>query len=108
MTQAQYRSLVLPPLRRLVDHQLYDHRPERYRPSFLYLVLDQLRWRGVELAGRPGHWSVGGRWLGRGGRGGLRVIPLVQRDGAVMMTDTWEQARGLAGLLNWCSVPSLC
>ena len=38
----------------------------------------------------------------------LQVIPLVQRDGAVLMTDTWEQARGLAGLLNWCSVPGLC
>jgi hypothetical protein len=108
MTQAQYRSLLLPALRLLVDHQLRHHSPERYRPSFLYSVLDQLRWRGVHLAGRQGPWTVGGRWLRRGGRGGLRAIPLVQRDGAVLMTDTWEQARGLAGLLNWCSVPSLC
>ena len=108
MTQAQYRSLLLPAVRLLADHQLRDHSPDRYRPSFLYSVLDQLRWRGVRLAGQPGPWTVGGRWLQRGGRGGLRVIPLVQRDGAVLMTDTWEQARGLAGLLNWCSVPSLC
>lgn len=108
MTPTQYRSLVLPALRRLADHQLRDHPPGRYRPTFLYSVLDQLRWRGVRLAGRSGPWTVGARWLRRGGRGGLPVIPLVSRGNAVLMTDTWDQARGLAGLLNWCNVPTLC
>jgi hypothetical protein len=107
MTPAQYQDLVLPPLRRLVQHQLQHYPPERYQPAFLYAVLDQLRWQGVRLAGRRGPWTIGGRWLGRRGRGGLPVIPLVQRDDAVVMTDTWDQARRLAGLLNWCNVPTL-
>ena len=37
----------------------------------------------------------------------LPVIPLVQRGDTVVMTDTWDEARRLAGLLNWCHAPAL-
>jgi hypothetical protein len=107
MTPAQYQDLLLPVLRRLVAHQSQDDPPERYRPSFVYSVLDQLRWRGIRLGGRRGPWTVGGQWLRRSGRGGLPVIPLVRRDDAVVMMDTWDQARQLAGLLNWCDAPAI-
>jgi hypothetical protein len=107
MIQAQYQDLVLPSLRRLVKHQRqYDPR-QRYESRFLHSVVDQLRWQGIDLPARRGPWTVGARWLQGPGRGGLPVIPLVQRANTVVMTDTWDEARRLAGLLNWCHAPSL-
>jgi hypothetical protein len=107
MMLRQYQDLVLPALRRLVSHQRQHDSRRRYGPSFLQSVVDQLRWRGIDLAGRRGPWTVGGRWLRGPGRGGLPVIPLVQRANTIVMADTWDGARRLAGLLNWCHVPSL-
>ena len=107
MMLAQYRELVLPSLRRLVEHQHQPDPGERYEARFLYSVVDQLLGRGVNLPIRSGPWTVGARWLQGPGRGGLPVIPLVQRENTVVMTDTWGHARGLAGLLNWCQAPSL-
>ena len=107
MMLAQYQDLVLPSLRRLVDHQHQGDAGERYGARFLQSVVDQLRGRGVDLPVRSGPWTVGARWLQGPGRGGLPVIPLVQRGSTVVMTDTWDEARRLAGLLNWCQAPSL-
>lgn len=107
MMPAQYQDLVLPALRRLVEHQRQHDPSQRYEPSFLHSVVDQLRWRGIDLPARRGPWTVGARWLQGPGRGGLPVIPLVQRANTVVMTDTWDEASRLAGLLNWCHVPSL-
>jgi hypothetical protein len=107
MMLAQYQELVLPSLRRLVEHQHQYGTGERYEARFLHSVVDQLRGRGVHLLAQGGPWTVGARWLERPGRGGLPVIPLVQRENTVVMTDTWDQARRLAGLLNWCHAPTL-
>jgi hypothetical protein len=104
--RAQYQDLVLPSLRRLVEHQRRPDPSERYESPFLQSVADQLRWRGIDLPARRGPWTVGARWLQGAGRGGLPVIPLVQRADTVVMTDTWDEARRLAGLLNWCHAPS--
>ena len=102
---AQYQDLVLPSLRRLVEHQ-HQHDPSgRYEARFLHSVADQLWGRGVDLPVEGGPWTVGARWLEAPGRGGLPVIPLVQRGDTVVMTDTWDEARRLAGLLNWCDAP---
>lgn len=106
MIPAQYQELVLPSLRRLVKHQRQHEPGLRYEHSFLNSVSDQLRWRGIDLPARRGPWTVGARWLQGAGRGGLPVIPLVQRADTVVMTDTWDEARRLAGLLNWCHAPS--
>jgi hypothetical protein len=106
MMPAQYQDFVLPSLRRLVKHQRQHDPGLRYEHSFLNSVADQLRWRGIDLPGRRGPWTVGARWLQGAGRGGLPVIPLVQRADTVVMTDTWDEARRLAGLLNWCHAPS--
>src|SRR5688572_26643831 len=107
MLPAQYQDLVLPSLRRLVKHQRQHDLRQRYESRFLDSVADQLRWQGIDLPARPGPWTVGARWLQGPGRGGLPVIPLVQRADTVVMTDTWDEARRLAGLLNWCQAPSL-
>jgi hypothetical protein len=107
MLPAQYQDLVLPSLRRLVKHQRQHDLRQRYESRFLHSVTDQLRWQGIDLPARPGPWTVGARWLQGPGRGGLPVIPLVQRANTVVMTDTWDEARRLAGLLNWCQAPSL-
>src|SRR5688572_2934882 len=107
MMLAQYHDLVLPSLHRLVKQQRQHDLGERCESSFLHSVADQLRWQGIDLPGRRGPWTVGARWLQGPGRGGLPVIPLVQRANTVVMTDTWDEARRLAGLLNWCHVPSL-
>ncbi len=107
MMLAEYQDLILPALRRLVKHQRQHVPGQRYEPSFLRSVADQLRWRGIDLPARRGPWTVGARWLQGPGRGGLPVIPLVQRASTVVMTDTWDEARRLAGLLNWCHLPSL-
>lgn len=104
---ARYQDLVLPSLRRLVEHQRHHGADERYECRFLHSVVAQLRGGGVDLPARGGPWTVGARWLQGPGRGGLPVIPLVQRDNTVLMTATWDEARGLAGLLNWCQAPSL-
>ena len=104
---SQYQDLVLPSLRRLVEHQHQGDAGERYEARFLHSVVDQLRGRGVDLPAGKGPWTVGARWLRGPGRGGLPVIPLVQRGDTVVMTDTWDEARRLAGLLNWCRAPSL-
>jgi hypothetical protein len=107
MMRAQYQDLVLPSLRRLVKHQRQHDARQRYESRFLHSVADQLRWQGIDLPAGPGPWTVGARWLQGPGRGGLPVIPLVQRADTVVMTDTWDDARRLAGLLNWCHAPSL-
>jgi hypothetical protein len=107
MMLAQYQDLVLPSLRRLVQHQRRPDPGGRYESRFLQSVVDQLRGWGVDLPVRSGPWTVGARWLQGPGRGGLPVIPLVQRGSTVVMTDTWDEARRLAGLLNWCQAPSL-
>jgi hypothetical protein len=107
MMVAQYQDLVLPSLRRLVEHQHQGDAGERYEARFLHSVVDQLRGQGVDLPAGNGPWTVGARWLQGPGRGGLPVIPLVQRGDTVVMTDTWDEARRLAGLLNWCRAPSL-
>jgi hypothetical protein len=96
---------VLPSLRRLVEHQHQGGPGERYEARFLHSVVDQLRGQGVDLPAGGGPWTVGARWLQGPGRGGLPVIPLVQRGDTVIMTGTWEEARRLAGLLNWCDAP---
>jgi hypothetical protein len=106
MMLAQYRNLVLPSLRRLVVHQHQHDVGERYEARFLHSLVDQLRGQGVDLPVQGGPWTVGARWLEAPGRGGLPVIPLVQRGDTVIMTGTWEEARRLAGLLNWCQVPA--
>ena len=105
MMVAQYQDLVLPSLRRLVEHQHQGGPGERYEARFLHSVVDQLRGQGVDLPAGNGPWTVGARWLETPGRGGLPVIPLVQRGDTVIMTGTWEEARRLAGLLNWCDAP---
>jgi hypothetical protein len=107
MMPAQYQDLVVPSLRRLLKHQRQHDVRQRYESRFLHSVADQLRWQGVDLPALPGPWTVGARWLQGPGRGGLPVIPLVQRANTVVMTDTWDEARRLAGLLNWCHAPSL-
>ena len=107
MRLGQYRELVLPSLRRLVEHQHPRDAGERYEAHFLQSVVDQLRGQGVDLPAGHGPWTIGARWLQGPGRGGLPVIPLVQRGDTVVMTDTWDEARRLAGLLNWCRAPSL-
>ena len=107
MMLAQYQDLVLPSLRRLVKHQRQHDPAQRYESRFLHSVADQLRWQGIDLPAQPGPWTVGARWLQGPGRGGLPVIPLVQRANTVVMTETWDEARRLAGLLNWCHAPSL-
>src|ERR1043165_5671974 len=107
MMPARYQDLVLPALRRLGKHQRQHDPGRRYEPTFLRSVVDQLRWRGIDLPAWCGPWAVGARWLQGPGRGGLPVIPLVQRADRVVMTDTWDAARRRAGLLNWCTVPSL-
>ncbi len=107
MTRAQYQGLVLPSLRRLMKHQRHPDPGQRYEPCFLQSVVDQVRWRGIDLPTRRGPWTVGARWLQGRGRGGLPVIPLVHRADTVVMTDSWDEARRLAGLLNWCHAPSL-
>ncbi len=106
MIPAQYQDFVLPFLRRLVKHQRQHDPRLRCEHGFLSSVADQLRWRGIDLPARRGPWTVGARWLPGAGRGGLPVIPLVQRADTVVMTDTWDEARRLAGLLNWCRAPS--
>jgi hypothetical protein len=106
MMMAQYQNLVLPSLRRLVEHQHQGDAGERYEARFLHSVVDQLRGQGVDLHAGNGPWTVGARWLQGPGRGGLPVIPLVQRGDTIVMTDTWEEARRLAGLLNWCHAPA--
>ena len=103
----RYQDLVLPSLRRLVEHQRRQDPGERYHSRFLLSVADQLQGRGVDLAPRRGPWTVGARWLDGPGPDGIQVIPLVQRGTTVVMTDTWDEARRLAGLLNWCNAPSL-
>ena len=75
MILAQYQDLVLPSLRRLVEHQ-HQHDPGvRYEARFLHSVVDQLRGQGVDLPAEGGPWTVGARWLQGAGRGGLPVIP---------------------------------
>ena len=108
MVVGQYRDLVLFSLRWLVEHQHQRDAGRRYEARFLHSVVDQLRGQGVDLPTEGGPWTVGARWLEGPGRGGLPVIPLVQRGDTVVMTDTWDEARRLAGLLNWCHAPAMC
>ena len=106
MMLAQYQDLVLPSLRRLVEHQHQHDTGERDAARFLHSVVDQLRGQGVDLPVEGGPWTVGARWLEGPGRGGLPVIPLVQRGDMVIMAGTWDEARRLTGLLNWCNAPA--
>ena len=63
MMLAQYQDLVLPSLRRLVEHQHQHDTGERDAARFLNSVVDQLRWQGVDLPVEGGPWTVGARWL---------------------------------------------
>ena len=72
MMLAQYQDLVLPSLRRLVEHQHQHDAGERYEARFLQSVVDQLRGRGVDLPAQGGPWTVGARWLRDPGGAGSR------------------------------------
>lgn len=96
-------------LRAACEHAV-GSRPRRYQPAAD--VLDGLRTLAREPAvgndgSEAGAWRVveGRRWLLNRRLDG-RSVPLVQRDRVAFVVRTWEEARELAKLLNWCNAPT--
>jgi hypothetical protein len=82
-------------------------RRRRYEPAAAYALAASLRRRGIDLASGTGPWRVVARHLGRAGRHGLGVLPIVTNGLAQLMVDTMDHAADLAGLLNWSGVDDL-
>lgn len=93
------------PLKSSAEHSI--ERRRRYEPAAIYEFAASLRRRGIDLASRTGPWRAVGHSLGRTGRNGLAVLPIVTNGLAQLMADTMEHATDLAGLLNWCGVDDL-
>lgn len=82
-------------------------RRRRYQPVAIYAMAESLRRRGMDLAAYVGPWRAAARALGRAGRNGIGVIPIVTNGLSQLMVDTMEHAADVAGLLNWCGVDDL-
>jgi hypothetical protein len=88
--------------------QAVGSRPRRYQPDSETLNgLRQLaRERLVRDSTEVGEWRVveGRRWLLNRRLDG-RSVPLVQRDHVAIVVRSWDEARELTALLNWCDAP---
>ena len=82
-------------------------RRRRYQPTAIYHMIESLHRRGVDLTTSSGPWRAMAQALGRPGRKGMSIIPIVTNGLSQVMVDTAEHARDLAGLLNWCGVDDL-
>ena len=103
----QFTRLTLPELQEVAGHQRDPRLRYRREPFFTFALIRRLRNRGLAVDGSDGPWIVGERPLPNPGRGGLRFIPTVERDGRpVLMLTEPEQARTLAGFMNWADVPA--
>ena len=96
-----------PVLTNTLRHQRQPTRHMRYEPTVVYMLAEQARSHGVDLAAAAGPWRAGERRLTRPGRRSLDVIPLVTNEHTEVMVDTREHAAEVAGLLNWCGVHDL-
>jgi len=79
----------------------------RYEPTLVYVMAQQARSNGVNLASAPGPWRASQRRVRRPGRNSLSLIPVVTNEQAEVMVDSMERAQDVAGLLNWCGVHEL-
>jgi hypothetical protein len=82
-------------------------RRRRYQPTAIYHLIESLHRRGVDLATTSGPWQAMVQALGRPGRRGMPIIPIVTNGLSRVMVDTVEHAHDLADLLNWCGVDDL-
>lgn len=108
MTAPEIRAALRPLLRAAFAHGT-GSRPRRYQPD--PEVLQELR----RLASEPvvhdtaaeGEWRVveGRRWLLNRRLDG-RSVPLVRREHVAVVARSWEEARDVASLLNWCDAPT--
>ena len=95
---SQYQDLVLPSLRRLVEHQHQGEADERYEARFLHSVVDQLRGRGIDLPAGKGPWTVGARWLRGPGMPRAPRLFTQRRPAATRgATRWWETPQGKRG-----------
>lgn len=107
MQKEHVSRISAPVLANTVLHQSRPSRHMRYEPVVVYMLAEQARAQGIDLAGALGPWRVGERRLRRPGRRSLDFIPVVTNEQAEVMVDTMERAAEVAGLLNWCGVHEL-
>ena len=78
-----------------------------YEPTIVYVMAQEARSSGVNLASAPGPWRASQRRIRRPGRSSLTMIPVITNEHTVVVVDTPERAEDVAGLLNWCGVHDL-
>ena len=79
----------------------------RYEPTVVYMMADEVRACGVNLASAPGPWRAAERQARKPGRQSFGAIPVITNEHTEVMVDTMERAADVAGLLNWCGVHEL-
>lgn len=78
-----------------------DHsRAQRYEPTLMYVMAEDLRRDGVDLHNVDGPWRPVRRLLRRPGRNAERAIPIVTNGIVDIAVDTAEHAADLSGFLN--------
>jgi hypothetical protein len=75
-------------------------RAQRYVPTPVYALAEQLQREGVALQTYDGPWRSTGRLLRRPGRNAERTIPIVTNGIVEIAVDTAEHAADLSGFLN--------
>ena len=107
MTAPEIRAALRPLLRSAFERGM-GSRPRRYQPADGVLQgLCQLAKEPVVREGSgDGEWRVveGRRWLLNRRLDG-RSVPLVRRGHVAVVTRSWEEARDVALVLNWCDAP---
>jgi hypothetical protein len=82
-------------------------RPQRFEPTPVYALAEDLKRQGVDLPHIRGPWHATRRPLRRPGRNAERVIPIVTNGVTEVVVDTTQRADDLSGFLNWCGVAHL-
>lgn len=82
-------------------------RSQRYEPTPVYALADDLKRKGLDLHKVHGPWHPTRRQLRRPGRNAEKAIPIVTNGATEFVVDTAERAAEVSGLLNWCGVNHL-
>ena len=89
------------------NHRTSQVRSQRYEPTPVYAIADDLKRKGLALHKVRGPWHPIRRQLRRAGRNAEKAIAIVTNGVTEFVVDTAERAAEVSGLLNWCGINHL-